>query len=783
MIAALLVLALQQPAGLEVMLGVDRDRVAPGEMITLTVRVTSGFPEAIRVALPKLGGFDLESRSERSDVTATGRNTLIELRLRATAPGEWRLGPVEAFQGAGYARGDPIMVTIEGGTPPAVAAHISPRLARLLQRAPPPGVLGPAAVTVAISDPVVAVGQQVDVVTIAWFERGLRQELRRAPTVESPHFDGVWSYQEPVPGGIASTRQVGGKWYDLFVLHQVVFPLTPGTVKISPAKLQYSVPLAYQFFSQDERYTLVSDPQSFVVQALPLEGRSPGFLGAVGHALEIRQTVTPANGRQGEAFAAEVVLSGQGNVALWPPPDMRWPAGVRVYPETSEEHIATTAGLLGGSRTFKFLLVADSAGVLPLAPLQYSYFDPGAGKYLFAAAPGVTLSVAPRGTSAASRAEPPPIRLDQRAPIATRLRELLPDSLWFILAVTPLLVLLVPRFRRRRPVARSAAPVGTDTLSQAEQRLEQALRRLGAGEKWMSEDQLAALLHQSGIPQEQALEIARLRDRLRQARFGGATAQSTAPLMPDVDRVLATLWERDRPAGPRWQRRAGLIGMLLLSISVVRGESQTSPEQLYQAGAYRAAAEGFHRQALAAPSHDAAWLNLGAAAWRAGDDALALAAWTEAARWRPRDRSVSRALALVPPSDAAAATELWVAPLNPDELWLLGFVAWLTGAIGLLVGRRLRGRWVVLLAGGVLFVSAGVGLEGWYRRPIALTVGNETLRLSPHERAPGVGEVARLSTVRVLTTRGAWVRVGVPGGQQGWIQAGELVAIGPEAGH
>lgn len=782
MIAALLLLALQQPARLEVILGVDRDRVAPGEMVTLTVRVTSGLPEAIRVTLPKLGGFDLESRSERSDVTATGRNTLIELRLRATAPGEWRLGPVEAFQGAAYARGDPIMVAIEGGTAPGVAAHLSPRLSRLLQRAPPPGFLGPAAVTVAISDPLVVVGQQVDVATIAWFERGLRQELRRAPTVESPHFDGVWSYQEPVTGGIASTRQVGGKWYDLFVLHQVVFPLTPGTVKISPAKLQYSVPLAYQFFSQDERYTLVSDPQSFVAQALPLEGRDPGFLGAVGHALEIRQTVTPTSGRQGEAFAAEIVLSGQGNVALWPPPDMRWPAGVRVYPEASEEHIATTAGLLGGSRTFKFLLVADSAGALPLAPLQYSYFDPGSGKYLFAEAPGVNLSVAPRGAATASRAEPPPIRLDQRAPIATRLRGLLPDTAWFLVAMAPLLLLLLPRLRIRRPVARSAAPVGTDPLSQAEKRLEQALRRLGAGEEWMSEDQLAALLHQSGIPQVQAREVARLRDHLRQARFGGADGQAASPLLPVADRVLAALGERDRPAGPRWQRRAGLVGMLLLSIAVVRGESQVPPEQLYEAGAYRAAAEGFQRQALAAPNQPAHWVNLGDAAWRAGDDALALAAWTEAARWSPRDRGVRRALGLVPPSDAAAAADLWVAPLNPDELWLLGFVAWLTGAIGVLVARRLRGRWLVLLAGGVLFVSAGVGLERWYRRPLALTVGNETLRLSPHERSPGVGEVARLSTVQVGAARGAWVRVGVPGGQQGWIQADALVTLGPEAG-
>ena len=86
------------------------------------------------------------------------------------------------------------------------------------------------------------------------------------------------------------------------------------------------------------------------------------------------------------------------------------------------------------------------------------------------------------------------------------------------------------------------------------------------------------------------------------------------------------------------------------------------------------------------------------------------------------------------------------------------------------------------MAGGVVCLAAGAGLEAWYRRPIAVTTGNETLRLSPHELAPGVGEVARLSTVLVGAARGAWVRVEVGGGQQGWIQARELIPIGQEAG-
>jgi hypothetical protein len=177
----------------------------------------------------------------------------------------------------------------------------------------------------------------------------VRQQLRRAPTVESPHIEGVWSYPQPVPSGIAASRQVGGKWYDLFVLHQVAFPLTAGRVAVSPARLQYSVPLAFQFFSQEERYKLETEPSSFRVRALPDNGRQPDFAGAVGHALSLQQTVTPGSGKQGEAFNAEVVVRGQGNGLA--PPDLRW-RGRRIYPEAAEEQVGMKDGYLAGARSF-----------------------------------------------------------------------------------------------------------------------------------------------------------------------------------------------------------------------------------------------------------------------------------------------------------------------------------------------------------------------------------------------------------------------------------------------
>ena len=143
-------------------------------------------------------------------------------------------------------------------------------------------------------------GEQVDVVTAAWFPRDLRLQLRRPPTLQPPVIDGVWSYPQAAPTGIAVSRNIGGSAYDLFVAHQVVFPLVAGTVAIPRAMLKYSTPLALQFFSQEERFALTSLPETLVVHPLPAKGRPLDFNGAVGSALRLERRVTPASARAGE---------------------------------------------------------------------------------------------------------------------------------------------------------------------------------------------------------------------------------------------------------------------------------------------------------------------------------------------------------------------------------------------------------------------------------------------------------------------------------------------------
>jgi hypothetical protein len=248
----------------------DVDGGSGGVALTFTRRGVSHSPVPMQVTLAPLNGLEVVARSERTEVgfgAGPMRTTVLEIRLRAVRPGHWQIGPARAVQGGDTVEAGAVVVDVAANRA-AIASTLSPRLRRLLeQAAPPPG--GQPGVDLLVSTDSVRVGEQVDVVTAAWFPRDLRLQLRRPPTLQPPVIDGVWSFPQTTPSGIAATRNIRGRWYDLFVSHQVVFPLVAGTVSIPRATLKYSTPVALQFFSQEERFALSSRSDTLVVRALP----------------------------------------------------------------------------------------------------------------------------------------------------------------------------------------------------------------------------------------------------------------------------------------------------------------------------------------------------------------------------------------------------------------------------------------------------------------------------------------------------------------------------------
>jgi tetratricopeptide (TPR) repeat protein len=763
-----------QGGGLEVRLYTDEDRITLGDDLVLTVQATATGTLPVQISLPNIAGFEITGRSEHTEVSQLGtpsRTTTLELRLRALKPGRWELGPARAQQGTAIARAGPATVQVDE-VPGAATVASNPVLKRLLDHAQPPPHPGQPAVSLVLSSDSAAVGEQVDVLTAAWFPRELRSQLRRPPTLQAPVIEGVWSYPQPAPPGIAATRSVAGVLYDLFVAHQIVFPLQPGHIEITPAILKYSVPIALQFFSQEERYTLQSASATLMVAPTPTAGRPGGFAGAVGSGLRLERIMDPPSARAGEPVAVTFRLSGDGNPALWPAPDIQWPPGVRAYPDRTDEHLATSSGRLGGTKTFRYTVVPDSSGPLALPAATYAYFDVEAHAFRSSALPADRLLVAEGPEATPSRPLPPPL-LEPRGPgLAHILTSGMPGWVWALIAVVPPLLFLGRRWRRRRQPKRRKIAAADPRSAGTE--LEALVRELVPSPDALSQGSLVSALRTAGVDPALAARLVELRARLQEARYGPAGGTVPAELGAEARVAAASLSD-----GQRRRRYAagGMLIALVAATSPARAQS-LSPEWQYDHGALHGAIQAFAGRIATAPADAANWYDLGAAYYRLGLDGRAAAAWQQALRLAPRERSVVRALELVPPPESGSASRLWNPPVTWRELGLAAIPLWLLGWILMVVrSRRARELGVGFAGLAVLLTAATLFLRERERRPLGLLLGKTALQLSPHERAPSIAPLDPGTAVIVVRRTPGWAMVDVPGGRLGWVPVDSVAML------
>jgi hypothetical protein len=757
---------------------VDEDRISVGEEVVYTLRAESHSSTPMQVAIAPFNGLEIVARSERTEISNDGsptRTTVLEVRLRATRPGRWELGPARAVQGYDTVEASALVIDVAANRA-ATASTLSPRLRSLLDRAKPPQP-GQAGVDLLISSDTARLGEQVDVVTAAWFPRDLRLQLRRPPTLQPPVIDGVWSYPQATPAGIAATRNIGGRWYDLFVSHQIVFPLVPGRLLIPRATLKYSTPVALQFFSQEDRFAIASRAETLAVRPLPGQGRPAVFSGAIGAGLRLERRVTPPAARVGDGITVELALTGEGNLALWPAPAVHWPAGARAYVERVDEAMASEDGELGGTKTFRYLVVPDSAGVLALPAVSYAFYDLAPGQYRELTLPAASVPVTAGGESAAAAALPPPLLRKTAPSLSWRLAHGIPDWAWLLLlALPPLIATLWGRGRISLPRRARTKRAARVDLRSAELELDALVRALVPDPDLRSGAGLAAAVRAAGADAELASRVAGLRERLHARRYGpGALVADDPALAAEVRDILLRLGGSLRS---RRGRGISAAVVLLAGLGGALHAQSPAPEQLYQSGSLRAAVDGFSLRATEEPATAANWYNLGAAYYRLGSHGRAEAAWLMARRLAPREGVIRRAFVLTPPSDPTSARWTWSPPVTPEELLLAGGLFWIAGWLGWIVRPPLRERWLVVLvfAGGAIL--AGLGLRVWYRAPLALVLDDAPLRVSPHGRAPALSPLEGGSAVRIVRHAQGWVLVRAPGGREGWLPDDAVAAVG-----
>jgi tetratricopeptide (TPR) repeat protein len=367
-------------------------------------------------------------------------------------------------------------------------------------------------------------------------------------------------------------------------------------------------------------------------------------------------------------------------------------------------------------------------------------------------------------------------------------RELAWQGWLAVLLLPPLVALLARRTARRAPEPHAEAPAAHDltALGRLEREFLAVLASHVADPVVRDGDGLAQALRAAGVESAVADHVKRLRDRLRAARYGPRGLGDSAELGAEIRQVLRVLGA-EGGGGLGSRRPHAVVTMSIVFCAGLVGARHGAPlqaaptasaEALYEAGALRAAADSFAARAEREPRDPAHWFNLGATLYRAGADGKAIAAWTRAARLAPRDASVRRARALLPPPDLTTEQLLRVGWATPGEWSIIGAAAWVAFWFAVAIAPRRR---VILVALGVVTLAAAVlGAVEQGRRdlPTAVVVAEAApIRAAPYGGASATATVQSGGALLVDRGYGPWREVRRSDGLHGWVLETEIAGL------
>ena len=209
--------------------------------------------------------------------------------------------------------------------------------------------------------------------------------------ISLPSFEGFWSQDVALPQQISLQREsYNGEIYNVGTLKKtLIFPQQTGTITIGKVKIdcivQQRVKQQKSFFDDffdnfaNVKATVTSDP--VIVTVNPLPAGPADFSGAVGR-FDLRSSITSTNVKENDAITLRLDVNGNGNIKLINAPKLKLPADFEVYDPKTQSNFTTSAEGLSGNISFEYLFLPRFAGEYTIPPVNFVYFDPGAGRYV-----------------------------------------------------------------------------------------------------------------------------------------------------------------------------------------------------------------------------------------------------------------------------------------------------------------------------------------------------------------------------------------------------------------
>lgn len=819
---ALFAFAAASAAAQSIRATVDRNAIGLGERIVLSVTVL-GSQNAVP-ELPEIPNVDLRPAGSSTQVqfingqtsVAVGYNYLLIPR----AAGTFTIPPIKVELDGKVLRSEPITIKVGAAAPEPERRGDDRDLF----------------VTATVSDKEPYVGEEI-VYTWRFFQR-LRIADARLEPYDFPGFqvedlsDGKAREYESI---------VNGQSYRVHELKKALFPQQAGSLTLTGPSLVCGVVVERrarggsvfdQMFGRLETEERRFAPPAVVLNVRPLPAAPPGFNGLVGSfGIDAKLSRTALSA--GESTTLKVTISGTGNAKLIPEPIFGNLSAFKVYDDQPTTTVEASGDALRGRRVFSKSLVPLAAGTATIPPISLVYFDPAAGAFRTASTAamplavsaasgredlGLTEAIAPTTGKVAVK-----VLADDLLPIAKDAEAALGQgglgglaALFAFLAPIAAFAGVVAWQQRQRLLAEDRGYLRRQAaLKAALGRLREAGAEGPSAEAWnavrtyigdklgltgsalTTEDAVAALAGR-GVAAPLLERVRRTLAELEAAQYGavmspGASdAAGLAALLKELDAGIPETKARGRWALVGLALLAALGGLPATAAGTAH-ERFAAANAAYEAGDYTKAAALYQEIASAGRAGGKLYYNLGNAQLRAGELGRAIASYRRGQDLSPRDpdlaanlafarRATKDALPPPAPSEVVRILAPWHVRLSRRELASLALLSnllfWGTLALARLRRSELL-HWASLAALAALLATGG----SFALRTLAPNATAVVLAQEVEARATDEGTASTRfklhagSELEVIESRGGWMRVALPTGEQGWLEAGEVTLV------
>jgi len=424
----------------------EANKVGVGEVLPLTIEVSTEGKKPDKIELPAFTGFEIVSKSVSSPLqfsfgTGTGvkmtYTTRYDLGLLAKTVGTHKIGPVIVTMGGKEFKSDVLVVEVTkdpqgvgkskpGGfgspfdtdpffkdpfkdfddmfdrhfgrkQPPADTQPPGTPEDQIPTTQPPEGLDGAkydpyVFIRTVVEPKKLYIGQQA---TLDFYLYS-RVNVSNIDVQKEPAGGKFWSKDLLPPTGKVDfmPTEIGGVSFNVATLRKIaIFPTEAGTQEIEPGKVNVSTGFGGIFGG--ETYERAGVPVILEVIPLPAEGKpadfDPGNVGKYSITVKLGSPKAVVD----QPLPVQFTISGTGNIAMVRPPEVKFPEGVKAYDPQVTDTMEVRHSMVGGKKKIEYIIIPEKEGKLVIPPVRLSYFDPEAGKYATAETNPMEVTVEP----------------------------------------------------------------------------------------------------------------------------------------------------------------------------------------------------------------------------------------------------------------------------------------------------------------------------------------------------------------------------------------------------